>query len=121
MRLIIDMNLSPSWCEVLRAAGVEAIHWSDVGDPGAADEEVLGWARRNNAILFTHDLDFGRILALTGADGPSVVQVREQDVSPATIGRAVTLALEECSEILLKGAVVTIDLRRAKARFLPLR
>jgi len=27
LRLFIDMNLSPSWVEVLRETGFEAAHW----------------------------------------------------------------------------------------------
>jgi predicted nuclease of predicted toxin-antitoxin system len=28
MRVLIDMNLSPSWMEALATRGVEAIHWT---------------------------------------------------------------------------------------------
>ncbi len=31
MKLLIDMNLSPRWVSVLRAAGFAALHWSSVG------------------------------------------------------------------------------------------
>jgi predicted nuclease of predicted toxin-antitoxin system len=37
MKILIDMNLSPSWCAVFRAEGWEAIHWSEVGDYTASD------------------------------------------------------------------------------------
>ena len=36
MKLLIDMNLSPSWVEALRVMGFEAVHWSNVGDPLAS-------------------------------------------------------------------------------------
>jgi len=32
--------------------------------------------------VFTHDLDFGDILAATGAEAPSVIQVRTEDTTP---------------------------------------
>ncbi len=33
LRLVVDMNLSPEWVEVLGQDGIEAVHWSKVGDP----------------------------------------------------------------------------------------
>jgi len=72
-------------------------------------------------VVFTHDLDFGTLLAHTGADGPSVIQLREQDVDPIRVGAAVIAGIAQCQEILGLGALVTIDLSRAKARILPIR
>jgi predicted nuclease of predicted toxin-antitoxin system len=57
------MNLSPLWVAAFEAQGFEATHWSQVGDPGAPDEQILGWARRERYVVFTHDLDFSRLLA----------------------------------------------------------
>ncbi len=79
MKFVIDMNLSPRWCETLAAAGHEAIHWSQIGPPDAADSEVLSKTKARSAILYTHDLDFGAILAAGGVDAPSVVQIRTQN------------------------------------------
>ena len=73
MKILIDMNLSPDWVGVFVKHEITAIHWSSVGDPRAEDSELMDWARANNHILFTHDLDFGTMLALTGAESPSVI------------------------------------------------
>ena len=80
MRLLVDMNLSPAWVAILQTAGHEAQHWSEIGDARASDPEIMNWARANHVSVLTHDLDFTTILALTRAAGPSVVQVRTQDV-----------------------------------------
>ena len=45
----------------------------------AEDSEIMAWASVNDFVVFTHDLDFGAILALTRAEGPSVVQVRNAE------------------------------------------
>jgi predicted nuclease of predicted toxin-antitoxin system len=79
-RLLVDMNLSTEWIPLLQAAGPEALHWSEVGDPKAPERTLMHWAMTNDYAVFTHDLDFGTILALSGADGPSVVQVRSLNV-----------------------------------------
>ena len=82
MKILIDMNLSPAWVSVLEEAGHTAPHWSTIGSLNASDREVLLWAKANGYLLFTHDLDFGAILAATEAEGPSVIQIRAQDISP---------------------------------------
>ncbi len=82
MKLLIDMNLSPDWVEVFRRNGWEALHWSMVGDPRATDRAIMEWARANGYVVFTHDLDFGALLAVTQLNGPSVIQVRTQDIMP---------------------------------------
>lgn len=86
MKFLIDMNLSPLWVPFLGSHGFVAIHWSAVGDARAPDSEILDWAAVNNCVVLTHDLDFGMLLAALPTDAPSVVQVRCQDVLPASIG-----------------------------------
>lgn len=41
MKLLVDMNLSPTWLPVLQAAGHEALHWSTVCDPRAEDSALM--------------------------------------------------------------------------------
>ena len=120
MKLLVDMNLSPEWAAVLTLAGWEAVHWSKVGNPRADDSEIMTWARQNGHVVFTHDLDFGAMLALTQAAGPSVIQVRTQDVTPAAIGKLVAAALRQFERELAKGALIVLDESRARARVLPL-
>ena len=71
MKLLIDMNLAPLWVEVFQQHGWEAVQWSAVGDPRASDGTIMAWARDNGYVVFTHDLDFGALLAATGSRGPS--------------------------------------------------
>ena len=119
MKIVIDMNLSPQWVELLKSEGFECIHWSHIGAPNAPDKEILVWARSNGFVVFTHDLDFGAILAATNADSPSVFQVRIQDVSPSHIGELVISAFKQFEESLTQGALVSIDEKRARARIFP--
>jgi predicted nuclease of predicted toxin-antitoxin system len=66
MKVLVDVNLSPAWGGFFTANQVEAKHWSLVGRSDAQDGEVMQWARSNGFIVFTHDLDFGALLALAG-------------------------------------------------------
>ena len=120
LRLLIDMNLSPSWVEVLREAGFEAAHWYLIGAPNAHDSELFAWARENGYIIFTHDLDFGALLAATGAESPSVFQIRTDDVSPDALApRAIDL-LRRFAPQLSAGALIVVDEMRERVRILPL-
>jgi predicted nuclease of predicted toxin-antitoxin system len=86
LSIVIDMNLSPEWAPLLTQAGWPATHWSQIGDPRAHNDAIMSWARAHSHIVFSHDLDFGTALALTGADGPSVIQIRTQRVLPEQVG-----------------------------------
>ena len=120
MKLIIDMNLSPSWVEYLAAHDIESQHWSQLGPGTATDREIMAYARARHHAVFTHDLDFGNILAVTHAEGPSVVQVRTQDPVPSTVGIQVVSAIHEYKEYLARGALLTIEIEKTRVRILPL-
>ena len=60
---LIDMNLSPLWVEFFARSGFESVHWSKIGEPAAPDGPIMEYAAANGMIIFTHDLDFGALLA----------------------------------------------------------
>ncbi len=121
MKILIDMNLSPAWAEVFKRENWEAIHWSLVGAATAPDSEILGWAAANGFVVFTHDLDFGALLSTARSRGPSVIQLRSQETSPAKLAEVVVGAVRQLASELEQGALITIDPPRARARILPLR
>lgn len=80
----------------------------------------MDYARENGCIIFTHDLDFGALLAVTNASGPSVIQIRTQDVTPEAIGSLVVKAIRQFYEELQQGALISVDPSRSRVRILPL-
>ena len=120
MKVLVDMNLSPEWVGVFGRNGYEAADWSTVGDPRASDRTITEWARVNGYIVFTHDLDFGAILAVTHAQGPSVIQVRTQDVTPGHLEQTVITTLDRHRSLLEQGALIILDEVKARVRILPL-
>lgn len=70
-------------------------------------------------IVFTHDLDFGAMLAATKQPRPSVVQIRATSLDPDTIGDHVTTSLRRMAAELEAGALLTIDPERTRLRLLP--
>lgn len=121
MHILIDMNLSPRWGTALQAAGFDATHWSQVGPANATDAMIMAHAAAHDQVVLTHDLDFSAILAATGGRRPSVIQLRADNVSPEAGGPQVVAAIRQAADELRRGALLSIDLGRARLRILPLR
>lgn len=121
MKLLVDMNLSPSWVGWLSQRGFDAVHWSTIGAATAPDEEILSWAHGHGFVVLTNDLDFSAILAATSGRSPSVVQLRAQDLLSQDSFGIVVDALEAHREDVERGALLSIDERGARLRMLPLR
>ena len=120
MRILIDMNLSPDWVREFKFHNIEAVHWSEIGKPDAADTVLMDWARKNDHIVFTHDLDFGTALALTKAEKPSVIQVRTQNVTVPHLTKMVITTIEKYADLLKAGALLILDENKQRVRILPL-
>jgi predicted nuclease of predicted toxin-antitoxin system len=120
IRILIDMNLSPDWVGKLSEYGWDSTHWSTIGDPRATDQQIMEWARSNGCVVFTHDLDFGTMLALTHATGPSVIQIRGQNILPDHMAAIVVAALEQHEQDLAAGSLVVVDESKSRVRVLPI-
>lgn len=114
------MNLSPAWVQEFNIYDIEAVHWSSVGRFDAADNVIMDWARANDYIVFTHDLDFGTALALTKSQKPSIVQVRTQNVTISHLSVMVVNTILSYKDILAQGALVVIEEHKQRIRILPL-
>ena len=121
MKFLLDVNLSPDWLAEFSKHGIEAIHWSQVGDIRAEDSVIMQYARDHEYIVFTHDLDFGAMLAATEASSPSVIQIRIQDVSPQSLAPRFFRVIDQFKSQLTQGALVVVDARKNRARILPLK
>jgi predicted nuclease of predicted toxin-antitoxin system len=120
LKLLIDMNLSPTFVAYLRDCGIEAQHWIDVGNPEASDLEIMEYASANGYTVVTMDLDFGDILVATQDMAPSVVQIRAKEAISEKVFALSLEAIQTVEQELLKGAILTIDLERARLRMLPI-
>ncbi len=121
MKLLVDMNLSPSWVERLAGQGFEAVHWSTIGAATAPDVEILAWANEHEFVLITNDLDFSAILAAGAVSGPSVIQLRTQDLLSDAAVSIVANTLAAHREDIERGALLSIDEGGTRVRMLPLR
>lgn len=84
-------------------------------DPGILDK-----ARVESRILLTHDLDFGELMAASGASLPSVVIFRLRNMRPETVNRYLEAILDQHGELLARGVIISVTERQTRTRILPI-
>lgn len=117
--LLLDANLPPSLAARLRAQGVTTAHARDRRLMLASDEEIVAHARERGEAIVTHDLDYSRILATSGARTPSVITLRLRDPTPAALASSILAALRHAEIDLVAGAFVVVEDTVIRVRALP--
>lgn len=120
IRFLVDMNLSPRIVTDLRQRGWDILRVSQVLPMDAPDSEILEFARQQNRVIITQDLDFSSLLALGGYEKPSLITFRLSVPDPETVTRKLLESLPDIEEKLLEGCAVVIDDRRVRVRRLPI-
>ena len=80
MKFLLDMGLAQSTAAFLRSQGHNAVHLREQGLQRMQDEDIIRKAIEEDRVILTHDLDFGRIVALSRESLPSVVTFHLQDM-----------------------------------------
>jgi predicted nuclease of predicted toxin-antitoxin system len=105
----------------LNYLGIEAYHWSFIGLAYDPDIAIFSYAEENDFTIFTHDLDFGTILASKNSTYLSVLQLRDEDVFPSKENaKFIFNILQQFENELINGALITINKQRTKMRLLPI-
>jgi predicted nuclease of predicted toxin-antitoxin system len=120
MNFLADMGISPKIVDSLRQIGHQADHLQQQGLHRLKDPQILEKARNEGRILLTHDLDFGDLLAASGADLPSVVIFRLRNMRPEHVQRHLFKIISQYPGDLAKGAIITVTEGRIRMRNLPL-
>lgn len=120
MRFLLDMGISPRVGRFLESKGHVSEHLSELGLHRLDDDEILIKASTEGSILLTNDLDFGDLLAASGASLPSVVTFRLADMRPENVSRYMAWVLDHHQEQLESGTIVSVTEKRARLRPPPL-
>lgn len=125
--LLLDQGLAPKAATLLRASGWDAVHAAEIGLDRAErdawdrqDGEIVDCARRHDRVCVTFDHDFHSHLALTRADGPSVIFIRAEGLDSLGQSELITKVYEFCGRALDTGAAVSVDRSAIRVRKLPL-
>jgi predicted nuclease of predicted toxin-antitoxin system len=119
MRFLIDMALSPDLSAWLESQDHQAVHAGKLGLHRAPDGEILRVAAAQARVLITADLDFPRLLASLGAEGPGLILLRGGNYSEAQAIDCVRRVLAAVPHEQLPVSIVVVDHERIRRRRLP--
>jgi predicted nuclease of predicted toxin-antitoxin system len=120
VKFLIDMPLPPALARWLAAQGHDAVHAAHVGLDRSTDTEILTRARQDARTVVTADLDYPRLLALTGAEGPSLILFRGGDWSEPDVTARMQQILHVMGEGEITRSIVVADRTRVRRRRLPI-
>ena len=120
LRFLVDMNLPSKTVTNLQQQDWDVFRVSQVLPMDAEDSKILEFARQQNRIIITQDLDFSSLLALGGYEKPSLITFRLSMPDSETITRKLLDIVPHIEDRLAEGCAVTIDNRRVRVRRLPI-
>jgi len=120
VKILLDMNIPLKIATLLSEGGLNVALWSDVGAPRALDTEIMAFARENDFVILTYDLDFSTILSVTHDLKPSVIQIRASVIEAERAVQMIKAAVTQHEDDLVRGAVLSIDIKKSRLRILPL-
>ncbi|MFZ1755458.1 MAG: DUF5615 family PIN-like protein [Caldilineaceae bacterium] len=120
MKFLADMGISPKAVLHLRQRGHDALHLMEENLHRLPDPDILAKSRRERRVLLTHDLDFGELMAASGAHLPSVVIFRLGNMAASQVNRHLDLILDQYAGELERGAILSITENRVRIRSLPI-
>ncbi|UBF29325.1 DUF5615 family PIN-like protein [Kovacikia minuta CCNUW1] len=120
MKLLLDQGLPLSAAALLRDAGFDTIHVSEIGMSEAEDTEIIQRAKDEERVVGTLDADFHTLLALDAAISPSVIRIRIERLRAQAFTDLLLMVISECEAELSQGAAITVEPSRIRIRRLPL-
>jgi predicted nuclease of predicted toxin-antitoxin system len=101
-------------CTTLREQGhdVEWVPETFQGDPG--DEAIIDKSLSDGSILITGDKDFGEWIFLRGKSQPPLIRISA--MCPGKQKEVINIILEEHSDDLMQGALITANTERIRIR-----
>lgn len=120
MKFLGNMGISPRTIEYLSERGYEAKRLLDEELERLPDHEILSKARAENSIILTNDTDFGDLLAASHATLPSVILFRLNDMRPDNVNVYLLRVLQEHSDALQQGAIISVSETSIRVRRLPI-
>ena len=120
MKFLLDVNLPSSLCQRLSRHGHEASHVGRLGLWKTVDETVFSLAESRNSTLLTHDLGFGKLLAFSQKNKPSIVIFRLERLNASILERLLMKHWSLIERPLSLGAIVVIEENDVRIRRLPI-
>ncbi len=119
MKFLFDENMYPGFVAPLKSMGYEAIHVYDIGLDNTPDEKIIEFAKKSGHAILTNDLDFTRIMALSGSQFPTILTFRFAALNPAVFTEIVQNNFPKLLQDITAGSLITIDERGIRVKKLP--
>lgn len=120
MKFLADMGISPKTVAFLNDLGHDASHLHEYGLDRLPDADILQKARNEKSIVLTHDLDFGELVAASGARLPSVVIFRLRNMKPAQVNSYLRRIIHQYQKEHEQGVVISVTEGQIRRRLLPI-
>ena len=116
MKFLADMGVSPATVRFLRGLGHDAVRLSELGRQKLPDEEVIAYAKEQEQVVITFDLDYPALLALNPARRVSAIILRTSSAEPDWVNQRLRDTLPLMADALLEGAIAVIEDDRIRLR-----
>lgn len=121
LKFLANMNISPETVGSLRGEGWDIVRVSDVLPENSSDRKILEWARGEDRVVISQDLDFSALLALEGFSKPSLISLRLNGSDPALVTRRLLLIVPLVDGELRQGCAISIADASFRVRRLPIK
>jgi predicted nuclease of predicted toxin-antitoxin system len=121
IRLLADVHISPKTVADLQKQGYEIMRSSEFLPANAPDINILEFARTENWVVLTQDLDFSMLVALSRYSQPSLITLRLSSAKPDIVTQKLLNVLPQIEEALQEGSAITIQDDSIRIRKLPVR
>lgn len=123
MRFLIDQPVSPMlalWLRSAEGGGHDAVHARDLGLSSAPDTDLFALASSESRIIVTCDLDFARLLALSGNAGPGLILFRAGNITDVEMLALLQRVLAETTAETLPRSAIVVDEQSIRIATLPI-
>ena len=121
MKFLVDQPVSPMLADWLRRSGHDAYHVRERELSRSSDEEIFARAAKEDRVIVTADLDFSRIIALSGREAPGLILFRGGSLTDEQMLLLLKTVLTHVPADKLSRSVVVIDRGSLRVAPLPLR
>ena len=119
-KLLLDQGLPRTTASLLRERGWDVQHVSERGMSTAEDASIIALARQEQRMVVTLDADFHTLLAVSGANDPSVLRIRVEGLKSDQVAELVERVLALASDEIQQGAMITLAEGKMRIKLLPI-
>ena len=111
MNFLLDNNLSPQLCRLIKIPGISIRHVSEFSLAESSDQTIWKYAQKNDLIIVTKDVDFNEISFLNGFP-PFVVWLKIGNCTTSDVQRIIEQNISLLQDITANkyAGVIEIEL-----------